>query len=130
MLSGPGRFAASLRQEFRYVPTIHVYVVSPSIIDTPGCAHGANMSGRALELSGRIYPPEDVAARIMDLVKRPRDEVAVGWPARAAQAAYALAPGPTEHLMGAAVRRYLREALSAPENRRWPSCTWSQADRE
>ena len=38
----------------------------------------------------------------------------MGWPARAAQIAYALAPGPTEHLMGAAMRRALKRAAPAP----------------
>lgn len=107
-------FTSSLRQELKEHPDIHVCAVFPSIIDTPGFAHGANMSGRALELSGTIYPPEKVAEAITGLVRRPKGEVAVGWPARAAQIAYALAPGPTEDLMGAAVRRYLRRAPPAP----------------
>ncbi|RDI61200.1 SDR family oxidoreductase [Microvirga subterranea] len=107
-------FTSSLRQELKDHSGIHVCAVFPSIIDTPGFAHGANMSGRELELTGTIYPPEKVAEAVLGLVRRPRDEVAVGWPARAAQIAYALAPGPTEDLMGAAVRRYLRRAPPAP----------------
>jgi hypothetical protein len=61
-----------------------------------------------------IYEPEDVAETFVGLVERPRAEVAVGWPARAGQVAYALAPGPTEHALGAAFRRYLRRADPAP----------------
>src|SRR3712207_4724407 len=107
-------FTASLRQELKDHAHIHVCAVFPSIIDTPGFIHGANVSGRALEPSGVIYAPEDVARTIVGLVDRPRDEVAVGWLARAAQVAYALFPGPTEHAMGAAMRRYLRQADPAP----------------
>jgi short-subunit dehydrogenase len=106
-------FTASLRQELED-QGIDVCAVFPSIIDTPGFKHGANVSGRALEPAGTVYPPEDVAETIVSLVEWPRDEVAVGWPARAVQAAYALAPGPTEHLMGAAFRRYMRRADRAP----------------
>jgi short-subunit dehydrogenase len=107
-------FTASLRQELKHHRDIHVCAVFPSIIDTPGFGHGANVSGRALAPTGTIYAPEDVAQAIAGLVERPRDEVAVGWPARAGQVAYALAPRPTENLLGAAMRRYLRNAPPAP----------------
>jgi short-subunit dehydrogenase len=107
-------FSASLRQELGDHPGIHVCGVFPAIIDTPGFDHGANVSGRQIDLGPLIYAPEDVAEAFVSLVGRPRDEVAVGWPARAAQIAYALAPGPTEHLMGAAMRRALRRAPPAP----------------
>jgi short-subunit dehydrogenase len=107
-------FTASLRQELKDYPDIHVCAVFPSIIDTTGFIHGANVSGRAIDPSGPIYAPEDVARSIVGLVDRPRDEVAIGWPARAAQVAYALAPRPTEHVMGMAMRRYLRRADPEP----------------
>lgn len=107
-------FAASLRQELKDHPGIRVCGVFPATIDTPGFEHGANVSGRVMEPGGLIYPPESVARALVGLVEWPRDEIAVGWPARAAQVAYALAPGPTEHLMGAAFRRYLRRARPAP----------------
>ena len=44
------------------------------------------------------------------------DEVAVGWPARAGQIAYALFPRPTEHLVGALARSALRRAEPAPHS--------------
>ncbi|MFT8246901.1 SDR family oxidoreductase [Roseomonas sp. BN140053] len=107
-------FTAALRQELKPHPGIHVCGVFPATVDTPGFGHGANMSGRALELGGPIYPPEAVADTMVALALHPRDEVAVGWPARAAQVAYALLPGPVEHGMGAMLRRYLRRAPPAP----------------
>jgi short-subunit dehydrogenase len=107
-------FTASLRQELGDHPGIHVCGVFPAIIDTPGLDHGANVSGKQINPGPLIYAPEDVAETFVALVRRPRDEVAVGWPARAAQIAYALAPGPTEHLMGAFMRRSLERASPAP----------------
>lgn len=107
-------FTASLRQELVAEPGIHVCGVFPAVVDTPGFQHGANVSGRALDPGGPISPPEAVAEVMVRLAHRPRDEVAVGWPSRAAQIAYGLAPGPTEHLMGAAFRRHLRRAEPAP----------------
>jgi len=109
-------FSASLRQELGGHPRIHVCAVFPAIIDTPGLEHGANFSGRRIDPGPLIYAPEDVAETFVALARRPRDEVAVGWPARAAQISYALAPGPTERLMGAVMRRALRRAAPAPRS--------------
>jgi hypothetical protein len=85
------------------------------MVDTPGFVHGANMSGRRLDPGPLLYQPEDVAETFLNLVREPRDEVAVGWPARAGQFAYALAPRPTEHLLGTAFRWLL--ARADPEER-------------
>src|SRR3954451_22098015 len=85
-------------------PDIHVCGVFPAMIDTPGFVHGANVSGRRLDPGPLLYQPEDVAETFLCLVRRPREEVAVGWPARAGQVAYALAPGPTECLLGLGFR--------------------------
>jgi short-subunit dehydrogenase len=103
-------FTASLRQELGAHPDIHVCGLFPSMVDTPGFAHGANVSGRTLDPGPLLYQPEDVAEALLDLVRRPRDEVAVGWPARAGQIAYSAAPGPTERAMGAAFRWLLSRA--------------------
>nr|WP_210329363.1 SDR family oxidoreductase [Methylorubrum zatmanii] len=105
---------ASLRQEMRRHPHIHVCGVFPAMVDTPGFVHGANVSGRTLDPGPLLYAPEEVAATLVYVARHPRDEIAVGWPARAAQVAYALAPGPTEHLMGAALHRALDRAQPAP----------------
>ena len=103
-------FTASLRQELGAYPDIHVCGVFPAIVDTPGFVHGANMSGRTLDPGPLLYQPEDVAAAFLELARQPQDEVAVGWPARAGQLAYALAPRPTERLMGVAFRWLLSRA--------------------
>jgi NAD(P)-dependent dehydrogenase (short-subunit alcohol dehydrogenase family) len=108
-------FSASLRQELGNFPDIHVCGVFPAIVDTPGFAHRANVSGRQINPGPLLYAPEDVAETIVSLALSPHDEVAVGWPVRAGQVAYALAPGPTEHILGALVRRALRSADPAPK---------------
>ena len=107
-------FAASLRQELVDHPDIHVCSVFPAVVDTPGLEHGANHSGRRIDPGAFIYAPEDVAATILDLVRRPRAEVAVGWPAQVAKIAYGLAPGLTERAIGAALRHGLARAERAP----------------
>jgi short-subunit dehydrogenase len=107
-------FTASLRQELRRHRHIHVCSVFPAMIDTPGLDHGANVSGKRIDTGPLVYAPEDVAETFVHVASHPRDEVAVGWPARAAQAAYALAPGPTEHLMGLAIHRARVGARPAP----------------
>jgi short-subunit dehydrogenase len=105
---------ASLRQEVGDYEDIHICGVFPAIIDTPGLHHGANVTGRAIEPGGLIYPAEDVARAILSVVREPRDEVAVGWPARAARIAYGVAPGTTEHLVGQLGRRTARSGKTAP----------------
>jgi len=103
-------FTASLRQELAQHKDIHICGVFPSMVDTPGFVHGANVSGRRLNPGPFLYQPEDVAETFVRLVHRPRDEVAVGWPARAGQLAYSFARGPTEYLSGAAFRLLLSRA--------------------
>lgn len=110
-------FTASLRQELAEHRDIHVCGVFPAMVDTPGFVHGANMSGKTLDPGPMLYRAADVAETFVGLAERPRDEVAVGWPARAGQIAYALAPRPTEHLMGAVLRNLLARANAAPRSR-------------
>ncbi|WP_156489674.1 SDR family oxidoreductase [Bradyrhizobium sp. DOA1] len=107
-------FTASLRQELGEHPNIHVCGVFPAMVDTPGFVHGANMSGKRLDPGPLLYQSEDVAQAFLNLARAPRDEVAVGWPARAGQMAYAAAPTLTEHLLGGAFRFLLSRARRAP----------------
>jgi short-subunit dehydrogenase len=106
-------FTASLRQELAVHPAIHVCGVFPAMVDTPGFVHGANMSGRTFDPGPLLYQPEDVAETFVRLIHQPRDEVAVGWPARAAQISYAAAPRLTETLTGAGFRFLLSRARRA-----------------
>lgn len=64
-------FTASLRQELRAHPNIHVCGVFPAIVDTPGFVHGANTSGRRLDPGLLLYQSEDVAQTFVHLVRAP-----------------------------------------------------------
>jgi len=105
--------AAALRTELSAYPHIHVCSVFPGLVDTPGLAHGANVSGRVLSPSGPFLAPETVGEVIVQLALHPRREVAVGAVAWVAKLAWAVAPGPTEWVMGVVFRRYLRRAEPA-----------------
>ena len=107
-------FSASLRQEYADRSRIRICAVFPAMIDTPGLAHGANVSGKDVDPGPLTYRAEQVAETFVSLATHPRDEVAVGWPARAAQIGYALARAPTERLTAAAMRRALARPSRAP----------------
>lgn len=108
-------FTAALRQELAEEPGIRVCGVFPAMVDTPGIQHGANQTGRKLNLGPLVYTPQDVADTFLRVVENPRDEVAVGWPGLVAKLTYGIAPWLTEHLSGAALRRALASAKPAPK---------------
>lgn len=107
-------FTASLRQELMGWPDIHVCAIFPSMIDTPGFEHGANFSGHRIGTGPFVYTSDEVAQEIVRLAIYPRDEVVVGWPARAAQIAYSVARRPMEWAVATAMRILLRRAEPAP----------------
>ncbi len=106
--------AASLRQELAEQPHIHVCGVFPAMIDTPGVEHGANLSGRNIDPGPYLYAPERVAEAIVGVARRPRAEVAVGFPAGWARFGYGVAPLPTEAVVGFMARRAMNRANRAP----------------
>ncbi len=106
--------AASLRQELAEHPRIHICGVFPSMIDTPGIQHGANLSGRNVDPGPYLYAPERVAEAIVDVARHPRAEVAVGFPAGWARFGYGVAPLPTEAAIGFFTRRAMNRASRAP----------------
>ncbi|RYC29037.1 SDR family NAD(P)-dependent oxidoreductase [Lichenibacterium minor] len=107
-------FNASLRQQFEAREDIHVCGVFPAMVDTPGLEHLANASGKRIDPGPFLYTAGDVASAILGVARHPRGEVAVGWPARAGQAAYALSPRLTELATGALFRWLVRRAGPAP----------------
>ncbi len=107
-------FNASLRQQFATSEDIHVCGVFPAMVDTPGLDHVANVSGKRIDPGPFLYKPEDVAEIIVGVARNPRGEVAVGWPARAGQVAYGLAPRLTELATGAVFRWLVGRARPAP----------------
>lgn len=108
-------FMASLRAELAPHRHIHLCSLFPAMVDTPGFRHGANVSGHALEPPrAPLLAPQKVAEAMVDLVKHPRAEVAVGWPTRPAQLGYALAPRLTERVAGAVLRRVAEKGPPTP----------------
>lgn len=107
-------FMAALRQELVDEPNVHICAVFPSVIDTPGFQHGANVSDAELSPAWPVFPPGKVAAAIVDIALHPRDELPVGWPARLAKISYGLAPKTTERLIGTVFRRVIKDAPPAP----------------
>ncbi len=105
---------ASLRQELAEHPRIHVCGVFPSVVDTPGLDHGANLSGKRIDPGPYLDAPERVAAAIVGVALRPRAEVAVGLPSALARFAYGVAPFPTEAAIGLVARRAKERARLAP----------------
>jgi short-subunit dehydrogenase len=109
-------FTASLRQELAAWRDIHICSVFPAMVDTPGFLHGANVSGHEISPGPFLYQAEDVAETFVQLARHPRDEVAVGWPARAAQISYSLAPRATEYMLGSVFRFLVRRQAPAPRS--------------
>jgi short-subunit dehydrogenase len=101
-------FGQSLRAELTDMPHIHVCDVYPSLVDTPGVAHGANYTGRQLKPLPPLLDPREVAAKIVSLLHNPRPTVPVGALARAARYSQFIAP----EVRGKAVRRFLDFALT------------------
>ncbi|MDX7953896.1 SDR family NAD(P)-dependent oxidoreductase, partial [Lichenihabitans sp. Uapishka_5] len=103
-------FNASLRQQFTASEDIHICGVFPAMVDTPGLEHVANVSGKVIDPGPFLYTPEDVAAAMLRVARRPQAEVGIGWPARASQVAYALSPRITELIVGAIFRKLVTSA--------------------
>jgi hypothetical protein len=98
-------FAATSRARLRPCPGATAAISRISGIAAcrvPPDARSIRGGRRRLDPASSLYQPEDLAETILRLVRRPRDEVTVGWPARAGQLSYATAPGLTEALVGSA----------------------------
>ena len=96
-------WSASLRQELRDEPGIHVAVVLPASIDTPFFQHVANHTGRRVKPLRPVNPPEKVAHAIVSLAEKPRREILVGKGARMLALQHALAPAVAERAFAAQV---------------------------
>jgi short-subunit dehydrogenase len=107
-------FMASLRQELAHEPKIRICSIFPSVVDTPGFEHGANVSDAELTPGAPIFPPERIAEAMVALALRPRDETPVGWPAHLARMSYGAAPLLTERATGLILRHVIKSAPPAP----------------
>ena len=107
-------FSEALRAELASEPEIHVCDVYPAFIDTPGLAHGANYTGRALSAPPPVHDARRVAEAIVGLARAPRDSVIVGPVAHLVRFGHALAPGWVARSMARFMEAYFRRARPAP----------------
>lgn len=89
----------ALNQELRLAraDAIHVTTILPWAADTPFFTHAANYTGSAGRMP-LMDDPQKVVDAIVWASVHPRDELAVGWKAKAAYAAHRVAPDLAEHI--------------------------------
>lgn len=101
----------SLRGELAASPHIHVCDVLPTFVDTPGLAHGANFTGRAIKPPPPLVGPKAVARAIVAAAERPRPHTVVGrGMTLVARAAYAVSPELTMRMMRLGFASYFAAA--------------------
>lgn len=88
-----------LRMELADAPHIHVSTILPASIDTPLFQRGANYVGQPAKAMTPVYPPEKVAAAILQAACYPVREHFVGNAGRMMAAIRTLAPPLGEKMM-------------------------------
>jgi short-subunit dehydrogenase len=91
---------ASLRQEARNRPHLHICAVLPWAIDTPIYQKAANVFGRKPRSIFPVYASERVAEAIVGLMDRPRAELVVGSVGHLYKIASQIVPLFLERLIG------------------------------
>lgn len=108
-------YSDALRAELHGWPNIRVCDVFPSMVDTPGFAHGANYTGKALQPPQPVYDARAVAQAIMRGVANPRREnVSVGMMANVARWANLMVPALVRRGTALLFEAYFRRAKAAP----------------
>jgi short-subunit dehydrogenase len=105
----------ALNEEIRMSPhnrNVQVVTVMPWAVDTPFFEHAANYTGRTARMA-LPDSPEKVVAAIVRASLHPKEEVAVGWKAKAAYASHRIAPDFSERLSAIVVKKQQLD-LAAP----------------
>lgn len=100
----------SLNEELRhagYGKTIKVATVMPWAVDTPFFQHTANYSGHADRMT-MLDAPDKVVQALVWVSLHPREELPVGWKAKAASSAHHIFPDLTERISANIHRAELR----------------------
>jgi NAD(P)-dependent dehydrogenase (short-subunit alcohol dehydrogenase family) len=93
---------------------VGVSAICPGVVDTPIITEGTRFRGdqassrkrrRTEKVFRRGHPPEQVAAAIVDAVKRDRAVVPVGWEASVGWGIHRFAPLPLQQLLARSTRR-------------------------
>jgi short-subunit dehydrogenase len=106
----------SLNEELRLngTPQIRVSTIMPWAADTPWWRHAANYSGGTPRMAAMDDPGKIVEA-IIWVSLHPREELPVGWKARASDLSHHLAPDLTERLSANIAHNYqIKTAPPAP----------------
>jgi short-subunit dehydrogenase len=106
----------SLNEELRLngSPQIRVSTIMPWAADTPWWRHAANYSGGTPRMAA-MDDPSKVVEAIIWVSLHPREELPVGWKARASDLSHHLAPDLTERLSANIAHRYqIKTAPPAP----------------
>ena len=100
-------FSDCLRMELHNEKQKEIFVCSvlPTAIDTPLFQQAADYAGKEIKPPDPVYPVEEAAQVIADLVEKPRREVTVGRAAPAMMAFKRLAPTAYEKAMGKSADR-------------------------
>jgi NAD(P)-dependent dehydrogenase (short-subunit alcohol dehydrogenase family) len=85
----------ALRADLVDTPGIRVCTLMPGPINTPLFQHSANFTGHAVQAPQPLFSPQKVAARMVELARRPRAEASVGAPGRLSSITHLLAPRTT-----------------------------------
>jgi short-subunit dehydrogenase len=105
---GVAGFTDALRDELSDT-AIAVCGVYPSFVDTPAPQRSANYTGRALRPIPPVLDPDEVAAAVLRLVRRPRRTLKLGLH-HVGALPYALAPDATGHAVAQAARRFFLDS--------------------
>jgi short-subunit dehydrogenase len=106
----------SLNEELRLNGSGHIRVstIMPWAADTPWWRHAANYSGGTPRMAA-MDDPSNVVETIIWVSLHPREELPVGWKARASDLSHHLAPNLTERLSANIAHRYqIETAPPAP----------------
>lgn len=93
---------------------IKVATVMPWAVDTPWWEHAANYSGGTPRMAS-MDDPDKVVEAIVQVALEPREEVAVGWKAKASAGSHKLAPDLAERVSGEVAHKWqIEDAPPAP----------------
>ena len=94
-----------LQQETRDAPGIDVSIVQPGGVDTPIYFQAASWTGSTGRPPPPVYSPQRLGRRIVSLLDRPRRQVQAGIFNPLITAAFRLAPGAFDYLVGPLLQR-------------------------
>lgn len=105
----------ALNEEIRLAGQKKIFVstVMPWAADTPWWPHAANYSGHTARMAG-MDDPQKIVDAIVWVSTHPREELPVGWKAKASYVSHRIAPDLTERLSADIAHRQVMKGDSVP----------------